>query len=173
MTRRSFLVHFKSKEANMKLLKIAVASLALGPSGFMAVPALAAEYTAVTLSDIKWQDAPSIGPGAKTAIIDGDPKSTGPFVMRLKVPPKTTIRTHTHPADENVTVLSGTLYFAAGDKFDAKSAKSFGPGSYFSIGKGKPMFAYTKDREAILQLHGNGPWGITYLDQKDGPAKMK
>ena len=157
----------------MKSVKIAAIGFAFGLGGFVAAPAWAADYTAVMSRDIKWVDAPSIGPGAKTAVIDGDPKSTGPFVMRLKVPPKTTIKMHTHPADENVTVLSGTFYFAATDKLDTKMAKAFGPGSYFSIGKGKPMFAYTSDKEAVLQLHGNGPWGITYLDQKDGTAKKK
>ena len=157
----------------MKSVKIAAIGFAFGLGGFVAAPAWAADYTAVMSRNIKWVDAPSIGPGAKTAVIDGDPKSTGPFVMRLKVPPKTTIKMHTHPADENVTVLSGTFYFAATDKLDTKMAKAFGPGSYFSIGKGKPMFAYTSDKEAVLQLHGNGPWGITYLDQKDGTAKKK
>ena len=157
----------------MKTVKIAAVGLALGLGAFMAAPVWAAEYTAVMPPDIKWNDAPSIGPGAKTAVIDGDPKSSGPFVMRLKVPPKTKIRVHTHPADENVTILSGTLYFAASDKFDPKTAKAFGPGSYFSIGKGKPMFAYTTDKEAVAQLHGNGPWGITYLDATDSPAKKK
>ena len=157
----------------MKSVKIAAIGFAFGLGGLVAAPAWAADYTAVMSRDIKWVDAPSIGPGAKTAVIDGDPKSTGPFVMRLKVPPKTTIKMHTHPADENVTVLSGTLHFAATDKFDTKMAKAFGPGSYFSIGKGKPMFAYTSNKEAVLQLHGNGPWGITYLDQKDGTAKKK
>lgn len=157
----------------MKSVKVAAIGFAFGLGGFVAAPAWAADYTAVMSRDIKWVDAPSIGPGAKTAVIDGDPKSTGPFVMRLKVPPKTNIRVHTHPADENVTVLSGTLYFAATDRLDTKMAKAFGPGSYFSIGKGKPMFAYTSDKEAVLQLHGNGPWGIAYLDQKDGTAKKK
>jgi quercetin dioxygenase-like cupin family protein len=157
----------------MNTVKIAAVGFALGLGGFMVAPVSAAEYTAVTLPDIKWQDAPSIGPGAKTAVIDGDPKSSGPFVMRLKVPPKTTIRVHTHPATESVTVLSGTLYFAASDKFEPKMAKPFGPGSYFSIGQGKPMFAYTKDKEVVAQLHGNGPWGITYLESKDGTAKKK
>ena len=157
----------------MNTVKIAAVGLALGLGGLVAAPVWAAEYTAVMQKDIKWQDAPSIGPGAKTAVIDGDPKSSGPFVMRLKVPPKTTIKLHTHPADENVTILSGTLYFAAGDKFDPKVAKAFGPGSYFSIGKGKPMFAYSKDSEVVAQLHGNGPWGITYLESKDEPAKKK
>ena len=157
----------------MKLIKHTAIGLAFGLGGFMAVPVCAADYTAVMSKDIKWVDAPSIGPGAKTALIDGDPKSTGLFVMRLKAPPNTKIKVHTHPADENVTVLSGTLHFAAGDKFDTKTARAFGPGSYFSIGKGKPMFAYTTDKEAILQIHGTGPWGITYLDQKDSPAKQK
>lgn len=157
----------------MKSVMKTAIGFALGLGVFAAASAWAADYTAVMSRDIKWVDAPSIGPGAKTALIDGDPKSTGPFVMRLKLPPKTKIKTHTHPADENVTVLSGTLYFAAADKFDTKIAKAFGPGSYFSIGKGKPMFAYTLDKEAVLQLNGNGPWGITYLDSADGSAKMK
>lgn len=147
--------------------------VAFGLGAFSAAPVLGAEYTAVMPPDIKWTDAPSIGPGAKTAVIDGDPKSSGPFVLRLKVPPKTKIRVHTHPADENVTILSGTLYFAPGDKFDAKTAKAFGPGGYFSIAKGKPMFAYTTDKETVAQIHGTGPWGITFLDSADPPEKKK
>ena len=157
----------------MNGIKTTPVILALALCGFVAAPVSAEEYTAVMQKDIKWQDAPSIGPGAKTAVIDGDPKSTGAFVMRLKVPPKTTIKAHTHPANENVTILSGTLYFTAGDKLDPKGAKAFGPGSYFSVAQGKPMIAYTKDKEAVLQLNGNGPWGITYLESKDGPAKKK
>jgi quercetin dioxygenase-like cupin family protein len=157
----------------MKSVKIAAVGFALGLGAFMAAPVWAAEYTAVMPPDIKWQDAPSLGPGAKTAVIDGDPKSSGPFVMRLKLPPNTTIGLHTHPATENVTVLSGTLYFAAGDKPDPKAAKAFGPGGYFSIGQGKPMVAYSKKSEVVIQLHGVGPWGITYLDAKDVPAKKK
>ena len=148
----------------MNKVAIATISLAAGLSGLPAAPAQAQDYTAVLVKDIKWQDAPSIGPGGKSAVIHGEPKSSGPFVMRLKLPPRTTIGLHTHPATENVTVLSGTLYFAAGDKFDAKAAKAFGPGSYFSIDQGKPMFAYSKDTEVIAQLHGTGPWGITYLE---------
>jgi quercetin dioxygenase-like cupin family protein len=157
----------------MNAIKIAAVGLVLGLGGLATAPASAEEYTAVMLPDIKWQDAPSIGPGAKTAVIDGDPKGTGPFVLRIKLPPNTTIGVHTHPATENVTILSGTLYFAAGDKLDPKLAKAFGPGSYFSIAQGKPMFAYSKDREVIMQLHGTGPWGITYLGAKEGSATKK
>jgi len=157
----------------MKLVKIAAVSVAWGLGALMMAPGWAAEYTAVMPADIKWNDAPSISPGAKTAIVHGDPKSSGLFVMRLKLPPNSQLKLHTHPADENVTILSGTLYFAAGDKFDAKMAKPFGPGSYFSIGKGKPMFAYTKNSEVVAQINGIGPWGITYLGAKADAAKKK
>ena len=157
----------------MNTVKIAAVGFAMGLGAFVAAQVSAQEYTAVMLRDIKWQDAPSIGPGAKTAVIDGDPKSSGPFVMRIKLPANTTIGVHTHPATESVTVLAGTLYFAAGDKLDPKAAKAFGPGSYFSIGQGKPMFAYSKDKEVTVQLHGMGPWGITYAGAKTGPAMKK
>lgn len=155
----------------MKTVKITAVGFALGLGALMSVPAWAMEYKAVMTPDIKWVDAPSISPGAKSAVIDGDPKSSGPFVMRLKLPPKSKIAVHTHPADENVTILSGTLYFAAAEKFDPKTAKAFGPGGYFSIEKGRPMFAYTTDQETVIQLHGNGPWGISYLDPVDVTPK--
>lgn len=157
----------------MNAVKIAAVGFALGIGGAMGTPVVAEEYSSVMRKDIKWQDAPSLGKGAKTAVIDGDPKSSGPFVMRIRVPANTTIGVHTHPATENVTVLSGTLYFAAEDKLAPKKAKAYGPGSYFSIAAGKPMFAYTKDSEVIAQIHGTGPWGITYLDKKDDSAKKK
>ena len=157
----------------MKTVKIAAVGFAFVLGALAAGPVWAAEYASVMSPDVKWNDAPSVGPGAKVAVIAGDPKSSGPFVMRLKVPPKTNIKVHTHPAEENVTMLSGTLHFAAGNKFDTKATKAFGPGSYFSIGQGQPMFAYTGDKEAVLQIHGNGPWGLTYVDAADAPAVKK
>jgi hypothetical protein len=33
------------------------------------------------------------------------------------------------------------------------------------------MFAYTTDEEAVLQLHGTGPWGIDYLHPEEDPKK--
>ena len=42
-----------------------------------------------------------------------------------------------------------------------------------TTGEGKPIFAYTTDKQTILQLHGNGPWGIKYLDAKDAKDKIE
>jgi len=35
---------------------------------------------------------------------------------------------------------------------------------------GTPMFGYTKE-ETVIQLHGVGPWGLTYLNPADDPRK--
>jgi hypothetical protein len=35
---------------------------------------------------------------------------------------------------------------------------------------GMAMFAFTKE-ETVLQVHGTGPWGVTYLDPADDPRK--
>ena len=132
-----------------------------------------AGFISVTPSELKWSDAPSIGPGAKIAVIEGDLKAAGPVTFRLKLPPKAKIGVHTHPLVEHVTVLSGTFYFATGDKFDASKAKAYPVGSAIVIPTGMPMFAFTKDKESTIQVHGIGPWGIEYLKPDDAPAKKK
>jgi hypothetical protein len=33
------------------------------------------------------------------------------------------------------------------------------------------MFAYTKDQETTIQIHGSGPWSITYLGPQQAVKK--
>ena len=129
-------------------------------------------FVSIKKSQLKWQDAPSIGPGAKVAVLEGDPKAAELFTMRIMAPANTKIGVHTHPADERVTVLEGTLYFSIGDKFDAKKATAYNRGDGFIVPQGMSMYAFTKDKPATLQLHGMGPWGISYLDPADDPVKQ-
>lgn len=130
-------------------------------------------FISVKASKIKWADAPSVGPGAKIAVLEGDLKAAAPFTMRIKLPPNLKIGVHTHPAVERVTVLSGTFYFATGDKFDRAKAETYRSGDAFVVPIGMPMYAYTGKDESVLQIHGVGPWGIHYLDAADNPMKKK
>lgn len=130
-------------------------------------------FIGVTPSQLKWNDAPEVAPGSKIAVIEGDLKGAGPFTFRGKLPPKSRIGVHTHPQIEHVTVLSGTFYFALGDKFDEKKVKAYGPGSALVIPAGAPMYALTKNQEAVLQIHGTGPWGMSYLNPSEAPGKKK
>lgn len=124
-------------------------------------------------SKLNWADAPSVGPGAKIAMIEGDLKSAEPFTFRLKLPADFKIAVHTHPTAERVTVLRGDFYFATGDKFDAAKAKAYKPGGAFIVPQGMPMYAFTRKGEAILQVHGTGPWGIDYIKAEKAPGKKK
>jgi len=65
-------------------------------------------FISVKASTLKWADAPSIGHGAKIAVIEGDLKAVKPFIFRLKVPANLRIGVHTHPVAERVTILGLT-----------------------------------------------------------------
>lgn len=137
----------------------------MSPGIWAAEPALIAAMS----SELNWAPAPSVGPGAMIAVIEGDLKTAEPFTFRLKLPANSKIGVHTHPLVERVTVISGTFYFATGDKFDPAQAKAYQPGDTLIIPAGMAMYAATKDQETVLQLHGTGPWGISYLDPADAP----
>jgi quercetin dioxygenase-like cupin family protein len=158
----------------MNPLKSVVIPLALLSGALMASSAWAEEAALITATPAKleWVAAPSVGPGAMIAVIEGDLKAAEPFTYRLKLPANSNIGVHTHPLIERVTVISGSFYFATGDKFDPAQAKTYQPGDTLIIPAGIPMYAYTKDQEAILQLHGMGPTGISYLDPADDPRNQ-
>lgn len=128
-------------------------------------------FISIKASEIKWADAPSVGPGAQIAILEGDPKAAAPFTMRLKLPANFKIGVHTHPAVERVTVLAGSFHFATGDKYDPAKTVTYRIGDGFMVPVGMPMFGFTKADGTIIQLHGAGPWGIHYLDAADAPRK--
>lgn len=130
-------------------------------------------FISVKASEIKWADAPSVGPGAKIAVLEGDLKAAAPFTMRLMLPPNLKIGVHTHPAVERVTVISGTFYFATGDQYEPAKAAAHKLGDGFMVPVGMPMFGYTTKEASIIQIHGVGPWGLHYLDPADAPKQKK
>lgn len=133
----------------------------------------AAGHISLVPSELKWTDAPGIGPGVKIAMIEGNLKAAGPITFRIQLPPKAKIPPHTHPLIEHVTVISGTFYLGIGEKFDESQARAYPPGSVTIMPQGMPMFAFAKDKGTTIQVHGIGPWGITYLNPADAPAAKK
>ncbi|HEX9053783.1 MAG TPA: cupin domain-containing protein [Gemmatimonadales bacterium] len=126
---------------------------------FAATAAHADEKTVVTPNKIKWATAPQFGPGARVAVLSGDPAKSGPYVMRLKLPANATVPPHTHGGTENVTVLSGNLNLAFGDKLDKSKGQKLGPGAFFSIPADTPHSAWASSA-TIVQIHGTGPTDI-------------
>lgn len=154
----------------MKLFVIAIFTFAL-------VSIAAAQHemreTIHTPDKIQWQDGPpSLPPGAKFAVLEGDPAKEGFFTMRVRMPDGYKVPPHTHPKIEHATVIQGTLNFGMGPKFDEKATKAMPVGTFGYWPAGMQHFAWVKG-ETILQLHGIGPWGIQYVNPDDDPRKAK
>jgi len=131
------------------------------------------EHFTILPDELQWKEGPATLPkGAKYVVLEGDPSKEGPFVLRIKMPDGFSIQPHTHPKDERVTVLAGTLYLGMGTKIDEKTAKAMPAGSYGMTKAGMKHFGYMKG-ETILQLHGSGPWAVEYLNPADDPRNWK
>jgi len=113
--------------------------------------------------------APPVLPaGSQMAVVSGDPGKDGPFVVRLQMPANYTIAPHWHPTDEHVTVLAGTVSMGMGDKVD--KGEELGVGGYAAIPAQMHHYLVAKSA-ATVQVHGTGPFQITYVNPADDPSK--
>lgn len=128
-------------------------------------------HVMVMPAELNWVDAPpGLPAGAKVAVLSGDPSKEGLFSIRLKFPANYIIPAHSHPTDEHVSVLSGTLALGMGDKLDNKKMKSLSAGGYALLPHNMNHYAMAKV-ETIIQLYGMGPFAITYVNPADDPRK--
>jgi len=130
-----------------------------------------AGHIVVRADDVKWGPAPpSLPTGAQAAIISGDPGKSGPYVLRARFPDGYKVPPHWHPTDENVTVLQGTFMAGKGDKFDTANSVALPAGSFVCMPKNMRHFAWAKG-DTVIQVHGMGPFEITYVNPADDPRK--
>jgi len=60
--------------------------------------------------------------------------------LRLKLPAGFKVAPHTHPNNENVTVISGTFHVGIGDTFDESKGQTVKPGEFLQAPKGVQHF---------------------------------
>lgn len=121
------------------------------------------------IEDAAWAPAPPVLPaGAEIAVLSGNPFAEGQFVLRLKLPAGYDVPAHIHSGDELITVISGTFNIGHGDKLDRDATVMLNAGSFVEMPAGHPHFAWTSV-ETVLQIHGPGPFDITYMDPADNP----
>lgn len=127
----------------------------------------------ITPDQIKWAPGPpNLPEKTEVAVLVGDPAKKGSlFTMRLRVPDGWKLGPHFHPSVENVTVIEGKLSMGLGDKLDESAMTEMPTGSFHSIPKGVHHYTVAKAK-TVIQLHGIGPWGITYVDPADDPSKQ-
>jgi quercetin dioxygenase-like cupin family protein len=122
-------------------------------------------------SEIHWVDGPPfLPPGAQMAVVHGDPRGKEMYAVRAKLPANYKIPAHSHPGDEHVVVLSGSVYMGKGDKLDPDGGKQLKVGGFALMPAKMNHYAYTKE-EATLLVYGIGPMDITYVNPADDPRK--
>jgi len=118
---------------------------------------------------VKWGPAPPfLAAGARFAVMQGDPSSSGVYTIRLELPAGYVIKPHWHPTDENVTVLSGRFEVGMGDSVDLRQAMTLAAEGFIVAPANAHHFAVAA-RRTIVQVHGMGPFAITYVNPADDP----
>jgi len=118
---------------------------------------------------VKWGPAPPFFPaGARFAVVQGDPSGSGVYTVRLEMPAGYVIKPHWHPTDEHVTVLSGRFLVGMGDSVDMKQTMALGQDGFVTAPAQAHHFAIAA-RRTVVQVHGLGPFAITYVRPTDDP----
>lgn len=147
--------------------------LAVGVCVVLSASAALADDMKMPMNDkeMKWGAAPPVFPkGAQVAVLSGDPFKDGPYVLRLKMPAGYKVPAHNHPTTENVTVISGNFHIGMGDKLDEKKGIELTAGGYGEAPAKMNHFAWTTT-PTVVQVHGQGPFAITYVNPADDPSK--
>lgn len=120
-------------------------------------------------SQFKWGPAPAVFPaGAQMAVLEGNPGGAGLFTVRLRFPDGYKIAPHTHPTDENVTVISGSFRVGMGPTFEPKTMMTLGPGGFVTAPANHAHYA-SAHGETVVQVHAIGPFALTYVNPADMP----
>ncbi|HXW15827.1 MAG TPA: cupin domain-containing protein [Terriglobia bacterium] len=157
------------------LIALLLASLASGQTAQKKSSAATPKPSAVivTPDKINWGDAPPVlNPGARMAVLSGNPNGPGEYVIRLKMPDGYKVMPHWHPTQENVTVVSGEFHVAMGGKWDDSKFQSLPPGSFAAVPAHHHHYAMAKG-DTEIQVNGLGPFKLVYVNPADDPSKKK
>jgi anti-sigma factor ChrR (cupin superfamily) len=156
------------------LLLLSLAAFAQSNAPKKSPTAVKPKDVLLTPDQMKWMPAPAatgLPPVVQVSILSGDPFQAGPFVVRLKIPAGGKIAAHWHPTDEHITVLEGTFAAGMGDKFSEAALHDFPAGSYVLMPRTMHHFASAKGGDVVIQIHGQGPFVVNYVDPSDDPRR--
>ena len=156
------------RRVNLGLSLLVIAVIAVAAPRLAGQPA-GAKHVMMTADKVVWGPAPPALPaGAQAAILDGDPAGTGLFIARLKFPDGYAIPPHSHPTDEHVVVISGTLMMGMGAKASPAAMQAMTSGSYAKMPAKSNHYVRAKG-ETVVQITAMAPFEVTYANAQDDP----
>lgn len=125
-----------------------------------------------TSPDHTWVTDP-FDPRRKAAVLAGNPATPGAYTVRYSVPAGYTIGLHLHPdEDEQLTVLSGVVYWSSGKAGSGAPEFRVTAGGFVGTPAGTPHRLWVTE-PSIIQLNGFGPRSYVYIDQAEDPRIRK
>jgi len=156
------------------MLAVLAGMWCMSRSNLTGAMAVGPEKNAFTPDAIQYGPAPAfVAPGAQLAVLEGNPlASSGDYTVRLKMPDGYRIAPHWHPKRESVTVISGTLKFGMGDRFEESSMMSFPAGSFAYLDPDMHHYVMASG-DVVVQIHGMSPVQFNYINPDDDPSRKR
>lgn len=118
---------------------------------------------------LQWIPVPPIlPPGALIAVVSGDPTGPGRCTVELAMPDGYLMPPHSHPGDELVEVVSGTLLVGMGDRTDVRKTQAVGVGDTGTAPAGMHHYTIAQGQTTVRVIF-MGPYTITYVHDYDVP----
>jgi pimeloyl-ACP methyl ester carboxylesterase len=144
-------------------------ALAIGAAGLLcawpaargeAAPARSPDEPAIVEMPARadaWRELPaSMARGGRYALVSGDPRAAGAFVLRIELEPGFELPAQRAARDLDIVVLSGELEIGSGTLEHPAGIRSLESGYFAHIGARQTCFARTR-RGATVQVFGTGP----------------
>lgn len=122
-------------------------------------------------SEFEWREQPSLPQGAQFAVLLGDPTGPGRYVFRLRVPAGHRAEPHSHPDARVYTVMAGVFHLGFGHAFSEDRLEEYPEGSVVLVRAGRNHFQWAKSGAYEVQVEGDGPTAVVYLDPADDPRR--
>jgi hypothetical protein len=120
---------------------------------------------------VDWQPGPAaLPPGARFALLEGDPAKAGAFRFRLEMPDSYEVRPHYHPVSESIEVLEGTMLMGRGREWDDSKLQPLAAGEQADMAAEEPHYVRTRGR-TVIEVRTTGPFGTTWANPADDPQK--
>ncbi len=130
--------------------------------------------TARPQRDLQWGPAPAVlPPGAEIAVLQGDPsKAEDVHACACELPNGYKIPPHTHPdGRERDRTRPGRFSPGWAPTFDESKLQPFGRDGFLSVPAEHAHYAMARG-ETVVQVHGLGPFALTYVNPADNPAAV-
>lgn len=128
---------------------------------------------AASVPTMEWGPAPvGFPPGARMAVLQGDPTLDGSFLVRFRLPAGYEIAPHVRQSTGFVTVVSGALAVGLGASRRGAERIKLSAGAWLTIPAGQPHHIVAPVA-TVVQLDAIGPLELTYVHPATAPLAVR